>query len=209
MSTASLSVNDVPAEGEEKIEVPSSTLQAEKLEVRKRTHKPLLYIGMMSMVMLFAGLTSAVFVRRAEGNWPFDLYISCIIMLLSSATLVYASKSAKKNNSQGVKIGVIATLVLGIAFVMSQFSAYGALVDGKMFFAGPGSNASWAYLYVLVGLHLAHLFGGIIMMMITTVNALKEKYNSTDAIGLELASIYWHFLDVLWIYLFLFLFLMI
>ena len=182
--------------------------------IRNKTHKPLLWLGMMSMLMLFAGLTSAVFVRRAEGNWisfdlPLDLYISCFIIALSSLTLFYASRSVKNNNYQGVKIGVGATLLLGIAFVVSQFSAYGALVDGGMFFAGPTSNASWAYLYVLVGLHLAHLFGGIIVLIITLFSALKERYNAEDNIGLQLTSIYWHFLDVLWIYLFLFLMLMI
>ena len=186
----------------------------EQYSVRKRTHKPLLWVGMGSMLMLFAGLTSALIVRRAEGNWiyfdlPTDLYISCFIIIISSLTLIYASKAAANNNFQGVKIGVGATLLLGIAFVVSQFSAYGALVDGGMFFAGPTSNASWAYLYVLIGLHLAHLLGGIVVLLFTMASAAKERYTSEDSIGLELTSIYWHFLDVLWICLFLFLFLMI
>ncbi len=186
----------------------------EQYLVRKKTHKPLLWIGMVSMVMLFGGLTSAVIVSRAEGNWisfdlPLDLYISCFIIVLSSLTLVYASRAAKNNNPQGVKIGVGITLLLGIAFVVSQFSAYGELVDQGMFFAGPTFNGATGYLYVLIGLHLAHLFAGIIVLMVTMRSAMKETYNSEDNIGLQLTSIYWHFLDVLWIYLFLFLLLMI
>ncbi|MBL4578409.1 MAG: cytochrome c oxidase subunit 3 [Flavobacteriales bacterium] len=186
----------------------------ERSEIRSKTAKPLLWVGMMSMVMLFAAFTSAIVVRRAEPNWilfdlPPDLYISCFIIALSSLTLMYASRSAKNNNYQGVKIGVGATLILGIAFVISQFSGYGALVDAGMFFAGPTSNASWSFLYVVVGVHLGHLIGGLVVLMITLANAFKQRYNSNDSLGLQLTSIYWHFLDVLWIYLFLFLLLMI
>jgi cytochrome c oxidase subunit 3 len=186
----------------------------EKAEARGKSAKPLLYVGMMSMVMLFAAFTSALVVRRAEPNWiafdlPLSLYISCGIIALSSLSLIYATRSAKKDNYQGVKTGVGITLLLGIAFIISQFSAYSALIDGNMFFAGPTSNASWAYLYVLVGVHLGHLFGGIVVLLVTLINALRERYNSEDHLGLELTSIYWHFLDVLWIYLFLFLLLMI
>lgn len=186
----------------------------ESSEIRNKTAKPLLWVGMMSMVMLFGALTSAVVVRRAEADWisfdlPLDLYISCFIMALSSVTLIYANRSAKNNNMSGIKIGVGATLLLGIVFVLTQISAYGELVDGGMFFAGPTSNASWAFLYVLVGLHLTHLFGGIIVLMVTLYNAVNERYNAEEYLGLQLSSIYWHFLDVLWIYLFLFLLLMI
>jgi len=186
----------------------------ERATTRGKTAKPLLWVGMGSIVMLFAAFTSAIVVRRAEPNWilfemPLDLYISCIIIILSSLTLIYASRSAKNNNYQGVKIGVGATLLLGIAFVVSQFSAYGELVDQDMFFAGPTSNASWSFLYVVVGVHLGHLIGGIVVMIVTLINALRERYNSEDSLGLQLTGIYWHFLDVLWIYLFLFLLLMI
>ncbi|MBL4753911.1 MAG: cytochrome c oxidase subunit 3 [Flavobacteriales bacterium] len=187
---------------------------AEKAETRGKSAKPLLYVGMVSMSMLFAAFTSAILVRRAEPNWivfdlPLELYVSCIIIVLSSLSLIYASRSAKRDDYQGVKIGVGVTLILGIAFIVSQFSAYGTLVDGGMFFAGPTSNASWAFLYVLVGVHLGHLYGGVVVLIVTLVNALKERYNSKEHLGLELSSIYWHFLDVLWIYLFLFLLLMI
>jgi len=166
------------------------------------------------MVMLFGAFTSAIVVRSAEPNWivfdfPLDLYISCIIIVLSSATLIYASRSVRTNNLKGVKIGVALTLLLGIAFVYSQFSAYEALVNAGLFFAGPTSNASSSFLYVLIGVHLAHLIGGIVVLTFTLINSLKEKYNSEDSLGLQLTSIYWHFLDVLWIYLFLFLLLMI
>ena len=202
-----------PAQKKAEMDTAKISLE-EKAETRSKSAKPLLYVGMMSMVMLFAAFTSALVVRRAEPNWivfdlPFELYISCGIIALSSLSLIYASRSAKRDNYQGVKTGVGITLLLGIAFVVSQFSAYSALVDGGMFFAGPTSNASWAYLYVLIGVHLGHLLGGIVVMIVTLINALRERYNSKESLGLELTSIYWHFLDVLWIYLFLFLLLMV
>jgi len=186
----------------------------ERTETRGKSAKPLLYVGMVSMSMLFAAFTSAIIVRRAEPNWiafdlPTELYISCVIIVLSSLSLIYASRSAKSNNHQGVTTGVGVALLLGIAFIISQFSAYATLVEGGMFFAGPTSNASWSFLYVLIGVHLGHLYGGIVVLIVTLVNALKERYNAKDHLGLELSSIYWHFLDVLWIYLFLFLMLMI
>ncbi len=172
------------------------------------TQKILLWLGMVSIVMLFAGLTSAYYVKRADGNWfefdlPFNIfYVSTAIILLSSLTMQLAVSAVKKNNLQAVKTYLIITLGLGLAFVFSQFLGWSNLVDHKVFFVG---NPSGSFLFVLTGLHLAHLAGGIIGLMFTGAGAIRERYNSSNYVGISVCATYWHFLDALWIYLFVFL----
>ncbi len=170
------------------------------------TSKVLLWVGMVGMVMLFAGLTSAYLVRKVEGNWvgfqlPRVFTVSTIIIIISSFTIQYALHAIKKNQFGNVKIATMATLGLGLAFVFSQFYAWTVLVANGIFMVG---NPSGSFLYVLTGLHLAHLVGGILALIVVSVKVIMEKYNSQNYLGMQVFSIYWHFLDVLWVYLFLF-----
>ena len=182
----------------------------EKKEIREKSAKPLLWLGMVSMAMIFAGLTSAYVVRQGKGDWlKFELpqlfYISTAVIIISSVTMNWVLSSAKSNNYKNVKLASLITLILGFAFVICQFKAWGTLVDQKVFFAGKYSNAAGSYLYILTGLHLLHLVGGILALLLVWVKSLKNKYNSENLLGIKLCAIFWHFLDVLWIYLFLFL----
>ena len=182
----------------------------EKKEIREKSAKPLLWLGMVSMAMIFAGLTSAYVVRQGKGDWlKFELpqlfYISTAVIIISSVTMNWVLSSAKNNNYKNVKLASLITLILGFAFVICQFKAWGTLVDQKVFFAGKYSNAAGSYLYILTGLHLLHLVGGILALLLVWVKSLKNKYNSENLLGIKLCAIFWHFLDVLWIYLFLFL----
>jgi cytochrome c oxidase subunit 3 len=113
--------------------------------------------------------------------------------------------SSKKNAYKNIKLAAIITLLLGVAFIICQFKAWSVLVDQKIFFAGKYSNASGSFLYALTGLHLAHLFFGVIALIVVFIKASFEKYNSENFLGIKLCAIFWHFLDLLWIYLFLFL----
>lgn len=181
-----------------------------KIDIRQKTAKPMLAIAIGSMIMLFAGLTSAIVVRKGEGNWlHFDMpqffYFSTAIILISSITMNIALVAAKKNNSKQIKLMLGATLLLGLIFIRFQFSGWSELYAQKVVFAGKDSNASGSFMYVLTGLHLAHLFGGIIYLVVLFINSLKEKYNAGNLLSVQLCAIYWHFLDLLWIYLFLFL----
>ncbi len=182
----------------------------EKQAFRSKTAKPVLWLSMVSMVMLFAGLTSAYIVRLDQGNWlnfelPFQFYVSTGLILLSSVTMSTAQKAIKKGDTVRLSQFLALTLLLGIGFVISQFLGWGELVEQNVFFAGNQSNASGSFLYALTGLHLAHLVGGIIVLIVTLARSASNKYSANDYIGIQLASIYWHFLDILWIYLFLFL----
>lgn len=171
------------------------------------TGKIVLWIAIVSMIMMFAGLTSGYIVRQAEGNWfvfelPSVFYISTIFIVLSSVSMYYAMWAVKRNDLKALRTGLFITLGLGLAFAFTQFAAWSKLVDMGVYFVG---NPSGSFLYVISGLHLAHITGGIIYLMVVSVGAIKGKYHSGSYLPLELCSTYWHFLDALWIYLFFFL----
>jgi cytochrome c oxidase subunit 3 len=170
------------------------------------TAKILLWIAMVSMSMLFAGLTSAYVVRKAEGNWmeftlPRMFTLSTILIILSSFIMQYALIAVKKNKLAHVKTAVITTLGLGLAFVFMQFYAWNVMVHNGIYFVG---NPSGSFLYVLSGMHLLHLFGGIFSLIVISVKCIREKYSAENYLGLQLGAIFWHFLDILWVYLFVF-----
>lgn len=170
----------------------------------------MLWLGIVSMVMLFAGLTSAYIVRQGQGNWvvfelPSEFYISTGLILISSVTMWMAQSAIRNGEPAKLTRFLAISLLLGIGFVVSQFLGWGKLVDQKIFFAGTQSNASGSFMYAITGLHLAHLFGGLIILLVTLVKSVSGKYSKENYLGIQLASIYWHFLDLLWIYLFLFL----
>ena len=190
---------------------PSPTYKAEIKEAYNKASKPLLWVGIISIVMLFAGLTSAYVVRADNGNWLlFDLpnafYLSTGVIVTSSITLFFAFQMAKKNNKKGIIIGLILTFILGLLFTYFQFEGYGELYSKQIVFGGKSSNAAGSFLYLITFLHLLHLFAGLIVLLVTLVKGLKGKYDAQNTLGLELCSIYWHFLDILWVYLFLFLY---
>lgn len=170
------------------------------------TAKILLWIAMASMVMLFAGLTSAYIVRKNEGNWiefslPKMFTISTIVIIISSFIIQYAVYAIKRNLLNQVKIAVITTLGLGIAFVFMQFYAWTVMVDNGIHLVG---NPSGSFIYVLSGMHILHLAGGIISMIVISVKSIQEKYSPKNYLGIQLGAIFWHFLDILWVYLFVF-----
>jgi cytochrome c oxidase subunit III len=181
----------------------------EEKKAKLKAKENLLWITLVSIIMLFAGLTSAYVVRMAEGNWeylelPLMFYISTGIILISSLTMNMAVTSAKNNNKSGIINYIGITFLLGVAFIFLQFSGWQDLINQGIYFAGKDATASGSYLYVLSGLHLAHVGGGLITLIIVGIQSLRGAYNSENRLGLKMASIYWHFLDILWIYLFLF-----
>ena len=189
---------------------PSPTVKAELAAAQKKASKPLLWIGIISIVMIFAGLTSAYVVRPDTGNWlifelPNSFYLSTAVIIASSISLFFALQMAKKNNQKGIIFGVLTTFILGLVFSYLQYLGWCQLRATGIVFAGKAANASGSFLYLLTFLHLAHLFAGLISLLVTLKNSIQNKYNAQNTHGLELCSIYWHFLDILWVYLFLFL----
>jgi cytochrome c oxidase subunit 3 len=184
----------------------------EHKERTARSYKLLLLFAMGSMVMMFAGIVSAFVVSKSREDWmkdfqfPSAFYFSTITIILCSLTFHLAKKAIQKDNRQATTGFLLLTLVLGISFVFCQFKGFGQLMDQEYYFTGPQSNITTTFLYVLATLHLVHLAGGIISLLIIIYNHFKQKYNSTQTLGIELGAMYWHFLDFLWICLFLFLY---
>lgn len=181
----------------------------EKIEIRNRTAKPMLWLAIISMCMIFGALTSAYMVRRADPGWypielPVAFYVSTAIIIVSSITLVFAYNYAKKDNFTGLQIGIFLTLLLAIGFVVSQIIAWGMLVERNVFIVDKTNNAS-QYIYIISLTHLLHVIGGIIMLIYVCIKSFRKIYHSKNLLGLQLCSIFWHFLDLLWIYLLLFL----
>lgn len=186
------------------------TSQPESQLLKERINRNMLYVGIFSIIMLFAGLTSAVILRQADTGWespglPFIFWISTGIILLSSVTANQALSSAKKNKLTATKTALGITLLLGIVFCITQILGWRQMVDANIYFTGPTANVAGSYIYMISGLHLLHILSGLIYLLVVWLNALKNRYNAGNLMGIRHAVIYWHFLDVLWIYLFVFL----
>jgi cytochrome c oxidase subunit 3 len=177
-----------------------------------RSYKLMLLFAMISMTMLFAGLTSAFVVSKSRADWlknfelPNAFFISTAVIIACSVTFHLAKKAIQKDNRNATTSFLLATLGLGILFVVLQFVGFGQIVKAGYYFTGSESTITTTFLYVITITHLAHLFGGLISLLIIIYNHFKQKYNSTQTLGIELGAMYWHFLDLLWVYLFLFLF---
>jgi cytochrome c oxidase subunit III len=166
-----------------------------------------LWLFMVTVVMIFASLTSAYIVRQAEGNWlifdlPWQMWATSGIILLSSISMHWAYLSAKKDNLETVKKAISLTVVLAVLFLIGQAYVWGALVDQNVFFVG---NPSGSFLYVLSGLHAIHLISGIIFLLIVLISTFKYRVHAKNLVQIQMCTTYWHFLGGLWIYLFVFL----
>ncbi|MBP9794219.1 MAG: cytochrome c oxidase subunit 3 [Flavobacterium sp.] len=187
------------------------TVQEEK-ERDDRSKKLLLLFGMLSMFMMFAGLTSAYIVSASRKDWIHEMVLpsaftfSTIVMVMSSMTIHFAKLAIKRDDKKNTTLFLLGTLVLGITFVFFQFKGFSQIVEMGFFFTGSESTITTTFLYMLVILHMVHLFAGIISLLIIIYNHFKQKYNSSQTIGIELGAMFWHFLDLLWIFLFLFLY---
>jgi cytochrome c oxidase subunit 3 len=184
----------------------------EHKERTSRSYKLILLFAMVSMFMMFAGLTSAFVVSKSRADWlkdfqiPTAFYLSTAVILSCSVNFHLAKKAVQKNNRNATTSFLLATLALGILFVILQFVGFRQIVDSGYYFTGSASSITSTFLYVVTILHLAHLAGGLISLLIIIYNHFKQKYNSTQTLGIELGAMYWHFLDFLWVYLFLFLY---
>ena len=184
----------------------------EHKERTARSYKLLLLFAMGSMTMMFAGIVSAFVVSKSREDWmkdfqlPTAFYFSTAAIILCSVTFHLAKKSIQKDKRQATTNFLLLTLALGISFVILQFKGFEQLTKIGYFFTGPESNIATTFLYVIAAVHLVHLAGGLISLLIIIYNHFKQKYNSSQTLGIELGAMYWHFLDFLWICLFLFLY---
>ncbi len=188
-----------------------------------------LWVMILSMVMLFAAFTSGYIVRRAEGNWdifplPMQFLYSVVIVILSSIAMHWAYIAAKRDNFGQVKLALLVTLALGLAFCGMQYWGWETLTNSGFRWTGMNNptpeyvaqngitfigsqNPASTFLYVISGAHVVHVFGGIIFLMIMVYNSFKLNIHKNNLVKISMCTTYWHFVGILWIYLYLFLFL--
>jgi heme/copper-type cytochrome/quinol oxidase subunit 3 len=239
------------------------------MEVKVRTKKMMMWLIILAVVMLFAGVTSAVMVLYGKLLWvqivpPFIFWVGNALVIISSLTMILAVRALKSGNSKLALAGVVVTLMLGLAFVYTQNKAwiqmtglgfgrtetqteqgaksrwntlgelqgeygkdYTFLMNGQVlqkegdrfiYTKADGSkedkslevkttfNASGAMLSILVYLHIAHLFLGILYLIVNIIRIAKGKLHKNEWISLYSNGMYWHFMGILWLYLFAFLF---
>lgn len=179
-------------------------------EKKGKTYKMLMIFGMISIVMIFAGLTSAFVVSKSRKDWlqdfemPNTFLISTVLLLISSVTFLLAKRMVKSSQNALGMVFLLATFVLGVLFVVFQFDGFSVLFSEGLVPVGPSGSVTISFLYAFVIVHVAHLLGGFISLIIVIYNHYKQKYSPTQTLGIELSAMYWHFMDFIWLYLFLF-----
>ena len=187
-----------------------------QLQERKATVNPKkfsLWLLLLGILMLFSGLTSAYIVRKGDGNWfdfelpPIFMY-STIIVLMSSLTMIWAYRAAKRDDITGIKIGLAATIILGTGFVISQYMGWLTLSDQGLHFVNPkyGDRVSASFLIAIAAIHLVHILAGIVYLIVMFINTFRFKIHKKNTLQISMCNTYWHFVGFLWVYLYMFLY---
>jgi len=174
---------------------------------RIHPHKFTMWVAIGSIIMMFAGLTSAYIVKSNQPGWhelktPQIFWYSTAVILLSSLTIQWALLSFKQRDMIRYRILITLTALLGMTFVLLQWNGFMQLWSSGIRFSGTAGAGQ--FLYVIFGLHALHVAGGIIALLVMALKAFFGKSKLYGSTGVEVAATYWHFVDILWIYLFVF-----
>ena len=179
------------------------------MEQRKKIHphKFTLWVAIASILMMFAGLTSAYIVKRNQVNWfsfeiPRAFWYSTAVIILSSVTIWLAERKFKNREMAAYKSLLTATFILGLLFILLQVIGFVTLAKSGLTLQ---RNVSISFLYVNVGLHAVHVIGGVVALLVIFAKAFNKSVRNYDPVPVEVMSTYWHFVDFLWIYLLIFL----
>ncbi|WP_299682421.1 cytochrome c oxidase subunit 3 [uncultured Dokdonia sp.] len=178
-----------------------------------RAKKQMLWFGIISLCMTFAGLTSAYIVSMERKDWldnyefPQSLIISTVVIVLSSLAIQLAKNFIINNKKQIGTLLLILTLVLGFVFVGYQYQGLFTELTGQGYFmTGESSNITTTFLFLIIAVHIAHVIAGMIALITVVINHIRGKYSKENHLGLTLGVTFWHFLGVLWIFLFILLY---
>ncbi len=168
-----------------------------------------LWVAMGSIVMMFAGLTSAYIVKKNQSSWlefklPVVFWYSTFVILLSSVTIYLAQQSFKAREMGRYRSLITVTAVLGLLFISLQVMGFQNLESRNIALTGSRSNSAASFLLVITGLHMVHVLGGVIAILIIFIKAYASRVKNYSSLSIDMVSTYWHFIDVLWIYLFIF-----
>jgi len=184
----------------------------EEVNAIAKAKKQLLLWSMASVCIFFGGFVSYYLVMMGNGNWMVfqlpDLFlISTAVIIASSITMGFAQNSVKHDHFSKVTLGLALSLILGLTFTLCQILAWKQLFAEGVVFAGKNSNISGSILYVITVLHFLHLVAGLMAITVSLFRSFKNRYTKEKYLGLTLTAFFWHFLDILWVVLFLFLYL--
>jgi cytochrome c oxidase subunit 3 len=176
---------------------------------RKRIHphKFTLWIAIGSIIMMFAGLTSAYIVKSNQVGWqavdvPKIFWYSTAVIICSSVTVQMALRAFKQREMNNYRMLMLVTVVLGAAFVVLQWFGFMQLWDSGVRFKQASGGGQ--FLYVIAGLHAVHVLGGIVALIVMFIKAFFGKIKLYSSVPVEVMATYWHFVDVLWVYLLIF-----
>jgi cytochrome c oxidase subunit 3 len=179
-------------------------------EKRVRARKMMLWFGIISLCMTFAGLTSAFIVSSSRPDWvdnfqlPNAFMWSTLVIVLSSLSLMYAKKAIIDEKRTLANAAIVLTFILGVIFIILQFSGFQSITEEGYYFTGSSSNVTASYIYLIAFLHVVHIGSGMVVLLVLIYNHFKNKYKKGQMLGFELGATFWHFVDVLWLFLFFF-----
>lgn len=170
-------------------------------------HKFTLWIAIGSILMMFAGLTSAYIVKRNQAGWttfelPRIFWLATAVILISSGTIHLALQKIRQREMAKYRLWLMVTMLLGIIFVALQTLGFWQFWQNGQTLQ---SSVSYSFLYIIVGLHSLHVLGGVIALIVMYLKRFSATQRNYSAVPVEVMSTYWHFVDILWIYLLIFL----
>jgi cytochrome c oxidase subunit 3 len=178
--------------------------------VELKAKKFALWLFIIASFMIFASLSSGFIVYTASGIdkglkviLPNAFILSTVLIVASSVSMHLAFRAAKRIDYAKQKLFLLITILLGVGFFFSQFHAWSVLIEQGVYFVN--YNASQSFIYVFTGFHLAHIIAGVIVLLIVLLHKLGKLSQARNIFRMELASLFWHFLDILWIYIYVFL----
>lgn len=191
--------------------VTVSTQQRNKIH----PHKFTMWVAIGSILMMFAGLTSAYIVKSNQAAWqdvrmPKAFWASTVAILLSSVTMQLAVRAFRQRSFSRYRSLLVATLALGIVFIALQVVGFGNLAAQMGIDLGwghanfRGQSGAGAFVIAIAGLHAVHVLGGVIALMVVFAKAFVGRSKNYNTVPVEVMATYWHFVDILWLYLLVF-----
>lgn len=181
-------------------------------EKNERAKKMMLWFGLISLFMSFAGLTSAVIISRTRPDWSEDLQlpdvflVSVFVIIASSIAYVFAKRALKQGKREITTLLLLTTFILGVVFIFLQFNGFNELINSGYYLTGETSDPKASFIFLIAFVHLLHVAVGLICLLVVIYNHFKQKYTPAKHLGFELAGTFWHFIDILWVFLYLLLY---
>jgi cytochrome c oxidase subunit III len=185
-------------------------MSTQTIPQRVHPYKFIMWVTIAAICMMFAGLTSAYLVRKSQNNFqqfslPSIFWWSTLVIVISSLTIQMALKYFKAREMKNYRYLLLVTAVLGVLFAGLQVVGFFNLEAHGIKLTGLNSNPAASFILVIVGVHAVHVLGGVVALLAITLQAYFGRTKTYSSTTLEVASTYWHFVDILWIYLLIFL----